>query len=155
MRKIFVYRSHLTFPVHDVFSWHMQPDALERLQPPWDKAEVVKKTGPVSEVGSQVTLRVKIGPISQTLVSEHTAFEPDKMFRDTMVRGPFPFWEHTHSFEADGPGESWLEDRVECEIPFGWLGNLIAGRYLKRRLTRLFVYRHQVTAESLAALHAR
>jgi ligand-binding SRPBCC domain-containing protein len=72
------------------------------------------------------------------------------MFRDVMIAGPFRRWEHTHLFISDGQNKSWLEDRVEYEFPLGWFGKLVGGAYTHRRLSRMFAWRHQTTAEAVA-----
>src|SRR5262249_50926980 len=48
----------------------------------------------------------------------------------------------------------WLEDRIEYAMPYGALGALFGGPAVRRRLARLFDYRHRVTAQDVAA-HAR
>jgi ligand-binding SRPBCC domain-containing protein len=146
----FAYRSRLNASAETVYRWHALPDALQRLTPPWEKAEVLEQTGSIEQIGSRVGIRVGIGPISQIWTSEHTACDPGRMFEDSMVSGPFRRWVHTHLFIADGQGASWLEDRVEYEIPFGWLGRIVAGAYIKKRLGRMFAWRHRRTAEALA-----
>ena len=67
------------------------------------------------------------------------------------VKGPFAKWEHTHLFEPDGPRACCLEDRVEYALPFGPIGSLLGGALTRRKLKRLFEYRHRVTAEELEA----
>jgi len=134
-----------------VYEWHKMPDALLRLTPPWEKAQVMEQSGGIEELGSRVKLRVSFGPVSQIWTAEHTAFESGRMFRDTMVSGPFRRWEHTHLFIPDSATSSWLEDRVEFEMPLGWLGKMVGGSYTHRRLRRMFAWRHRVTVEALAA----
>jgi ligand-binding SRPBCC domain-containing protein len=72
------------------------------------------------------------------------------MFRDVQVRGPFARWDHTHRMIPDGPDASWLEDRVEFDLPAGALGNALGGWYVRRKLNRMFEYRHAVTARALS-----
>jgi ligand-binding SRPBCC domain-containing protein len=150
MSEIFKFRSCMPASAQEVYRFHAERDALERLLPPGQKARVIGRTGGIEAAGSRVTLRVSVGPFSQDWVSEHTACVPGKMFRDVMVSGPFPRWEHTHEFQSESPESSWLEDRVEYEFPFGWLGRLLGGAYTRRRLQRLFEWRHRATAEILA-----
>ncbi len=150
MSEIFVYRSRMPASAEAVYRFHAEPDALERLTPPWEKANVVARTGGIEIPGSRVTLCVSVGPFSQDWISEHTACEPGKMFRDVMISGPFRRWEHTHRFEAETLESSWLEDRVEYEFPLGWLGKLFGGGYTRRRLEKMFAWRHNRTAEILA-----
>jgi ligand-binding SRPBCC domain-containing protein len=47
------------------------------------------------------------------------------MFHDVMEGGPFPTWEHTHRFFADGEG-TIVSDRVEYELPGGALGRVVS-----------------------------
>jgi uncharacterized protein len=148
--ELFIYRSRIPASAEEVYRWHALPGALTRLTPPWENSQVVEKTGGIEHPGSRVKIRVGIGPVSQIWTAEHTACEPGRMFRDVMVVSPFRRWEHTHLFIPDGENASWLEDRVEYVLPLGWLGKLLGGAYTKRRLERLFTWRHKVTAEALA-----
>jgi ligand-binding SRPBCC domain-containing protein len=153
----FIRRTRIPATAEQVYRWHAEPGTLERLTPPWEDARVMEDTGGIEQTGSRVTLCVRIGPFKQRWVAEHTASEPGRMFRDTMIRGPFPHWEHTHNFipdrpvTPDGPGACWLEDCVEYVLPLGALGRLVAGWYVRRKLDRLFAYRHTVTREAFGA----
>jgi ligand-binding SRPBCC domain-containing protein len=151
MNETFVYRSKMPASAEVVYRFHVEPDALERLTPPWEKVQVVSRTGGIEQPGSKVTLRVSIGPFSQDWISEHIACEPSKMFRDVLRSGPFRHWEHTHKFIPEDAKGSWLEDVVEYEFPLGALGRLIGGGYTRRRLQRMFEWRHKTTAEILIA----
>lgn len=133
-----------------VYAFHAKPDALTRLTPPWENAHVIEDPGSIEQVGSRVKIRLRVGPFSQTWTAEHTACEPGRVFRDVMVEGPFRRWEHTHLFIPDGENKSWLQDRVEYEFPLGWFGKLVGGGYTQRRLSRMFAWRHKVTADAVA-----
>ena len=130
-----------------VFAFHEAPDAFERLQPPWQKTEVIQP--PTSlEVGTRVELRVKVGPIWQTMVAEHVEYEPGKMFADRLIKGPFAEWLHRHIITPRGEHECVLTDDIEYELPFGVLGRTFGGRFALNNLERLFEYRHQVTRDA-------
>ncbi len=151
MSEFFVMRSRMPASAEKVYRWHAQPEALARLTPPWENATVYEQAGGIEEIGSRVTIRLKIGPVSQTWIAEHAACEPGRMFRDVMVSGPFHKWEHTHLFVPDGVNSSWLEDRVEYDLPLGWLGKTFGGWYARKRLGRMFAWRHAVTATAVGA----
>jgi uncharacterized protein len=151
MSEQFKFRSRMPASADAVFRFHAEADALERLTPPWENVRVITRTGGIEQLGSHTTLRVSVGPFSQDWISEHTACEPGKMFRDVMVSGPFRCWEHTHEFQPESANSSWLEDRVDYELPLGWLGKLIGGAYTRQRLQRMFEWRHKVTSEMLNA----
>ena len=151
MAEVFIYRSKMPASAEEVFNFHAEPGALEKLTPPWEKAKVIARTGGIEQAGSRVTLRVSVGPISQNWIAEHRDCQPGRMFRDVMVSGPFPRWGHTHSFVPESETSSWLEDRVDFELPLGWFGKFVDSGYTRRRLQRMFEWRHQVTSEELAA----
>jgi hypothetical protein len=140
----FVKQSRIRASAATVFGFHERPDAFRLLQPPWQPAEIVLP--PTSlEVGTRVIIRVKLGPVWQTIESVHVAHEPGRSFTDRMVRGPFARWEHEHVVTPDGEAHSVLTDRIEYELPLGALGKLAGGWFAKRSLERLFDYRHDVT----------
>ena len=131
----------------EVFAWHAAPGALQRLSPPWEPVEVVAETGGLAD-GSEVTLRIHAGPLSMRWIARISDCVPGRQFRDTQVRGPFAFWQHTHRMEPDGPAACILEDRIAYALPFGPLGRWLGGWFVRRKLDRLFQYRHQVTADA-------
>ena len=133
-----------------VFAFHERPDAFELLQPPWQKSEVVKPPSSL-EVGTEVILRVKVGPFWQTMVAEHVEYEPGKMFADRLVKGPFKSWLHRHIVTPRGDDECVLTDDIEYELPLGVLGETFGGAFARKNLERLFEFRHRVTKETCEA----
>lgn len=147
----FVKESVIRASAETVFAFHEAPDAFERLQPPWQKTEIVQP--PTSlEVGTRVILRVKLGPFWQTIVAEHVAYEPGKMFADRMVKGPFAQWLHKHIVTPRGEAECVLTDDVDYELPLGIVGRVFGGWFANRNLERLFEFRHRVTREACESL---
>ena len=132
----------------EVYAWHASPDALEKLTPPGEPVKIIEKTGGV-ERGARVVLDVGKWPFRQRWVAVHGDFEVGHYFTDQQVSGPFAYWKHTHTFESRGTVVSILEDRVEYALPFGCLGRWFAGCFVRRKLERLFKYRHEVTAREV------
>ncbi|MBM4257247.1 MAG: TIGR01777 family protein [Deltaproteobacteria bacterium] len=149
----FRYRTRINAPAEEVFRWHARPGAFERLTPPWESVEVVERTGSIQN-GDRLVLRMHLGPVSQKWVAEHRDYVEGRQFRDIQREGPFPHWEHTHRFEPDGPTACFLEDRIEYKLPLGKLGHKSGHRFVRRKLERLFRYRHEITAGDVAA-HTR
>ncbi len=152
----FVARTKIAAPPAALFDFHRAPDAFERLVPPWEKVEVVAN-GPLV-VGTEVVLRVRFGPFAlpwvARLVEVRGEDEPELGFRDLQVRGPFRRWEHQHRFlpDPENPDGSILEDRVLYELPLGVLGRIFGGGITRRKLTRMFEFRHRATADALAPM---
>lgn len=143
----FVKESLIHASAETVFAFHEAPDAFERLQPPWQTTEIVQPPASL-EVGTRVVLRVKVGPFWQTIVAEHVAYEPGRMFADEMVEGPFAKWIHRHVVTPRGAGECLLTDDIEYDLPLGVLGRAFGGWFARRNLERLFEFRHRVTREA-------
>jgi ligand-binding SRPBCC domain-containing protein len=145
--EVFVRRTRIPAPAAAVFQWHDRPDAFAQLTPPWERVRVVERTGGIAN--GRMTLEVQFGPLRRRWVAQHVNFQPGRQFRDVQIEGPFARWEHTHTVEPDGRSACYLEDRIEYALPLGWLGRLLAGRFVRKKLDRLFAYRHRVTAEAL------
>ncbi|MGH9865913.1 MAG: SRPBCC family protein, partial [Candidatus Acidiferrales bacterium] len=82
---------------------------------------------------------------------EHLGYIEGREFQYFQRSGPFRRWEHTHRFIPDGPEACWVEDHIQYELPMGALGSLFGGWFVKRKLEKLFAYRHRVTSEAFAA----
>ena len=149
----FVRRTRIAASAEELFAWHAAPGALQRLTPPWEPVEV-EKEGRIEE-GSETVLRIRVGPFSLRWVARILDCIPGRSFRDVQVRGPFASWQHTHRMEPDGSSASWLEDRIEYVLPFGWLGRWLGGWMVRRRLDQMFEYRHRITREAFAEKQPR
>lgn len=145
----FTYRSRIAAPAYAVFRWHARPDAFEKLTPPWERVQVVERSGGI-ENGSRVELRVGRWPFRARWIAEHRDYIEGRQFCDVQVHGPFARWEHMHLVTPDGPDACWLEDRIEYALPLGRLGHLLGNWFVQRKLRPLFAYRHRVTAEEVA-----
>jgi uncharacterized protein len=149
--EIFIQRSRIEAPAAEVYAWHARPDALERLTPPGEHVKVSENTGGI-ESGARVVMQFGRWPFRRRWVAEHQDFEVGHYFSDIQVSGPFSYWKHTHTFEPDGADACFLEDRVEYALPFGFLGRCFASKYVYKKLSKLFEYRHRVTAREMAAI---
>lgn len=153
---IFKKKHRIKAPVEDVFQWHARPGALERLSPPWDPLEVIEK-GPGIDTGTRVEMKMKAGPLPAKMrwVAEHTQYDQNRMFQDRQVKGPFKRWVHTHTFTAAEQGGTILEDCIDFELPLHPVGNLLGGRFIMKKLEKIFRYRHETTAGDIEAHLAR
>ncbi len=144
----FIKESQIAAPAQLVFSWHEAPDAFEKLTPPWERVRIVERSAPGIQSGTKITLEIGVGLLKQRWVAVHTAYEEGRMFRDEQVSGPFRSWVHTHVVEPRGANFSLMKDEIRYELPLGLLGRLLAGWLVRRKLKRLFDYRHHVTRQA-------
>ncbi len=149
----FVKESTIHASAERVFAFHETPDAFERLQPPWQKTEIIQPPSSLA-VGTTVILRVKVGPFWQRMVAEHVAYEPGRMFADRLIEGPFAAWEHRHIVTPIDEDTCALRDDIEYELPMGVLGRIFGKPIAERQLQRLFEYRHRVTRQACEASEA-
>ncbi len=143
---LFVHESLIHAPAERVFAFHELPDALQRLTPEWMHVRIVQ-AAPDLAVGRVAIVDMPIVPGWYTRTeSEHTVYDPPHLFVDTMRRGPFRSWVHRH-LVIPTEGGAILRDEVDCALPWFVGGGLADRLIVRRRLRRLFDYRHRVTRE--------
>src|SRR5579863_5436107 len=152
--ETYIRRSRIGAPAEAVYAWHALPGALERLTPPWEHVKVLEKSGGIKR-GARVVLLTGRWPFRMRWVAEHQDFQEGRYFSDLQVSGPFAYWKHTHTFQPDGLGACFLEDRVEYALRFGILGRWFAGGYVRGKLEKLFEHRHRVTAREVTGRDTR
>jgi ligand-binding SRPBCC domain-containing protein len=143
----FVAQSRIDAPAEEVFRWHAQPNALERLSPPWEPVEILQRAPGIRD-DDRGALRVRMGPFKIRWSFVHRDYIEGRQFRDVQISGPFRRWEHTHKMDPLGPSASILTDIICYELPLGRVGNILGGWFVQRKLARLFEYRHRVTADA-------
>jgi ligand-binding SRPBCC domain-containing protein len=141
--EVFVRRSEMPVSAEALYRWHERPDVFEKLLPPGDPTRV-EHWAPIAD-GSEMILRVRVGPLPVRWVARLYDVVPGRQFRDLQIEGPFRFWLHSHLFEPIDEGRSMLEDRVTWSLRGGRLAHAVAGWFVRRTLQRLFEHRHEVT----------
>ncbi|MGZ8435443.1 MAG: SRPBCC family protein [Limisphaerales bacterium] len=140
--------SQIGAPAEVVFRWHEAPDAFEKLIPPWENVRIIERSAPGIKNGTKISLEMRLGPFKRRWVALHTHYEPGRMFRDEQVSGPFSAWVHTHVIEPRGLHLSLLIDDISYKLPLGLIGQIFGGWLVRRKLKRLFDYRHRVTRQA-------
>ena len=146
----FCHHSRISAPAEEVFAWHARPGAIRRLLPPWQSIEIFSQTGEI-ENGARAEIRLRFGPFHKRWIAEHCGYQPPRQFQDVQIDGPFTHWQHTHSITPDGSHACQLEDKIEYALPLGVVGRWLGGGFVRRNLQRVFHYRHQITANDIAA----
>ncbi|PIE73793.1 MAG: TIGR01777 family protein [Deltaproteobacteria bacterium] len=141
-KQIFIHFSRYPCSCQQLYDWHSRAGALERLLPPWEKTEIIRKSDGI-DPGAEVELKMRMGPwgiLSIPFEARHVLAEPGRLFEDTQQRGPFAQWTHRHIFhEKDGGCQ--LEDRVEYALPLQKVLPAFVGRHVEKNLQRMFRYR--------------
>ena len=144
---LFEHSSEFSCPVDRLFEYHEQAGAINRLIPPWEPASVVASNDSL-QVGSLVSVRNKIGPISQIWKAEHTQYVRNELFVDELKSGPFAKWKHEHRFAPISDSASRLTDRIDFQLHGAPLSNVLKS-WVDSKLTAMFRFRHRITADDL------
>lgn len=130
-------------PVSEVFEFFSRETNLETITPPFLGFRVVKMSTPKIQEGTLIDYRLKIHGVPVGWRTRIENWQPGVQFVDTQLKGPYSLWHHTHTFEAK-EGGTLMRDRVRFRVPFGPLGDLVAGWLVKRDVRQIFEYRSAV-----------
>ncbi len=145
-------RTRFNAPAERVFAWHQTPDALSELIPPWENVHVEQSPASLGD-GQRAVLLMRMGPLKLRWVAEHHGFvdrgTEGGEFTDVQISGPFKSWEHRHLVTADGPDACYLDDTIAYRLPLGAIGRLFGGAMTRRKLERMFEFRHEATRKAV------
>jgi ligand-binding SRPBCC domain-containing protein len=99
-------------PIEKAFAFYGDAGNLERITPPWAGFEVMTPEPIEMGVGTLIEYRLRLHRVPVRWRTRIEAWEAPRRFVDVQIRGPYSLWEHTHTFEEDGPGATIIEDRV-------------------------------------------
>ncbi len=145
------FRREVVLPcsAREAFEWHAREGAFERLAPPWDRLEILSRSGNGIDEGSTIRLKLRKLGISKEWIAKISECLDGVYFKDIQVKGPFAKWEHTHSFEESGSSNAVLADEIEYALPGGPIGGWLGNDRVRSELERVFRYRHEITKSDL------
>lgn len=143
------YSSMMPATAEELYAWHKNPGALNRLMPPWMNVKVMENQSGF-DPGSKVRLRVSlVGPFATDMVLRHEELQNVSGFADIQQNGPFKTWRHEHRFIADGEHGARLEDDLAYSLPAGILGRKLAAGRIGDMFDNMFDLRHLRTRNDL------
>jgi ligand-binding SRPBCC domain-containing protein len=142
-------RQRVELPLDQAFAFYGDAHNLERITPPLLRFEVVTPRPIEMGVGTLIEYRLRLHRVPVRWRTRIEAWEPPRRFVDVQVRGPYSLWEHTHTFEEDGPDATIIGDRVRYSIPFGLLGELANRLLVRRDVEGIFDYRREAVEREL------
>ncbi len=141
-------RSPMPVSAEELYGWHARLGAFERLAPPWQRLSVVERTGTIAD-GDRMVIQAPVGPVHIRWEAVHRENIPGRQFVDVQEKGPFALWRHRHRFEPEGADHSTLSDTVEYELPGPHVAARVVAGVARRRVERLFEFRHERTRDDL------
>jgi ligand-binding SRPBCC domain-containing protein len=139
----FQYSTLIDAPVEVVWDFHERQDILQKLTPPWQPVEIVRREGGL-EVGAITEFKIFLGLIPIRWIARHTECELYRLFTDEQLEGPMTCWTHCHQFIPE-QGKTRLTDAIAFSMPGGELADSLFGWFVLERLEDMFRYRHEVT----------
>ena len=79
--------------------------------------------------------------------SKITQVDFQKSFTDVQEKGPYKYWNHFHEFVPNEKGVL-MRDKVDYELPFGFLGSIAHKLLVKKKLETIFSYRNQILEDT-------
>jgi len=152
--RILERRQRIERPLEEVFGFYGDARNLERITPPWMGFEVMTPAPIEMGAGTLIEYRLRLHRVPVRWRTRIEVWEPPRRFVDVQIKGPYSLWEHTHTFEEDGPGATVIDDRVRYSIPFGPLGALADRLLVQRDLRQIFDYRREAVVRELTAAAA-
>lgn len=173
MRYHFHAEHWLPVPLEKVFRFFAHPGNLPRLMPAWMQLEILRvhivpppgmepvtamvtDSVPIAGAGSELVASYRVLPFlpfriqSIALITE---FVMNEHFADTQKRGPFRSWCHRHQFAAvtrNSLSGTLVQDIVEYDIGFGWLGSVAQTLFVGPQMRRTFAFRQRSLQNLLA-----
>lgn len=132
--------------IDTVFPFFSEAKNLEAITPEFLNFKIKKQSTPDVREGTLIDYRLKIHGVPAGWRTRIDVWEPGKRFVDTQLKGPYSKWYHTHDFEPLRGG-TMLTDTVLYRLPFGRLGEIFAGAFVKKDVGQIFAHRRKVIAE--------
>ena len=132
-------------PAAEVFPFFANPINLERITPPWLGFRMLNASTDEICEGTTIDYALRIHGIPLRWRSRIESWKDQECFVDVQEKGPYAAWYHTHLF-VEERGGTLLQDIVRYRLPGGWLGQQLAGRWVRRDVQGIFNYRQQVIA---------
>ena len=145
---VFSAEQRVARPLPEVFDFFAKADNLQRITPPWLSFSLIGQTPDELCTGTRISYRLKLHGLPIRWVSQIDAVEPERLFVDRQLSGPYKLWLHQHSFEADGD-DTIVRDLVRYQLPFGLAGAFAHLVFVRRDIERIFEYRQRAIRELL------
>jgi uncharacterized protein (TIGR01777 family) len=135
-------------PPEDVFRFFADARNLEMITPSFLRFRITNAPEELFE-GALIDYRLRLHGVPIRWRTRIDVWDPPRVFVDTQLKGPYRLWHHTHEFEPLDGG-TLVRDVVRYELPFGALGDLVAGRLVEKDVALIFAYRRTRMLELLS-----
>ncbi len=129
----------------EIWKFFSRPENLNHMCPQDLKFKITSENlTNATYQGQIITYEIGIFPFLKNFwVTEITLVKEKEIFIDEQRFGPYSMWHHEHHFQKVSENEIMMTDIISYKLPFGFLGRLIAGNIIKKKLKSIFDYRFQ------------
>jgi ligand-binding SRPBCC domain-containing protein len=133
---------YMPITIEKAWDFFSSPANLSRITPPGMGITIQsKQTEEPIYTGMKIKYIIKpLFNIPLKWITEITWVMAPVTFIDKQQKGPYAFWEHTHTF-TQAPGGVKMTDEVLYALPLGILGRIMHYIIVKRKLENIFNYR--------------
>ena len=147
---IYTLTSEQILPVGLAEAWQFFtiPKNLDAITPSDMNFAITNNPGESTYAGQIITYKIGILPfIKNNWITEITHLVEEKFFVDEQRFGPYQMWHLEHHFEKINDDKTLMIDIVNYKLPFGMLGDMIAGRMIRKKLIKIFTFRYIIFEE--------
>lgn len=133
----------LKIDMNEAWKFFSSPENLATITPP-GMGFVITSGQPEKMFPGQI-ITYKVSPFPGFVtnwVTEITHVLAGSYFVDEQRFGPYQMWHHIHRFEEKQSGVL-MTDQVSYKLPFGFIGRIAHGLFVKAQLKRIFEFREQ------------
>lgn len=124
------------------WSYFSLPENLQAITPEKLNFRITSGMGKNIYQGQIITYKISFFKVfTFSWVTEITVVQPPRIFVDEQRKGPYALWHHEHHFTPNENGVQMV-DKVTYKLPFGWIGNAIAGKMINKQVMDIFLYRY-------------
>ena len=137
--------------INKCWDFFSNPGNLANITPPEMNFNILFPN-PMPSMYPGMIIRYLVSPllkIRMEWITEITHVSKPNYFIDLQLKGPYKIWHHQHHFEVVGD-EIKMTDIVTYVLPFGKIGELIAGAMVRRKINAIFEYRKKVIEHTFA-----
>ncbi|MBC7370784.1 MAG: TIGR01777 family protein [Bdellovibrionaceae bacterium] len=147
--EFFYSEQYLPWTPQEIFPFFSAAKNLEKITPPILSFKILEEPKETLGTGSEIRYKISVHGLPMEWLTLIKDWEPPFKFVDTQVKGPYKLWHHTHEFKAFAGG-TLMTDKVRYKLPMGFLGNFVAGGFVRGDVEKIFAYRRQYLAKNLA-----
>jgi ligand-binding SRPBCC domain-containing protein len=132
----------------EAWDFFSNPSNLATITPPGMGFHILSAHRPVRMYAGQL-IEYRVSPvlgIPLYWMTEITHVAEGQYFIDEQRFGPYSMWHHQHHFrEVEGGVE--MTDLVHYKVPLGWIGRIVNGLFVRKKLNGIFDYRYERVKE--------